>query len=36
MDLRGSLPEDIAVNFGPGPCALPYTRDHEHMEHEKV
>ena len=32
MDLRGPLLEDIAIKFGLRPCALPYTRDHEHME----
>ena len=36
MDLHGPLPEDIAVDFGLGPCALPYTRNNEHMELEKV
>ena len=32
MDLRGPLPEDIVVDFGLGPFALPYTRYHGHME----
>ena len=32
MDLRGPLPEDVADSFGMRPCALPYMRDHEHME----
>ena len=36
MDLRGPLPEDIAVTFGLRPCALPYTRDHEDMELAKM
>ena len=36
MDLRGTLPEDIAVTFGLRPFALPYTRDHKHMGIEKV
>ena len=36
MDLNASLSEDVSVNFGLRPCALPYTRDHEHMELEKV
>ena len=36
MDLIGTLPEDIAVLFGLIPCALPYARDHEQMEFEKV
>ena len=31
IDLRGTLPEYIAVSSGRGPCALPYTRDHDHM-----
>ena len=31
IDLRGTLPEDIAVSFGRRPCALAYTRDDEHM-----
>ena len=36
MDLLGQLPEDIALNFGLRPCALPYTRDNEHLELEKL
>ena len=36
MDLFGTLPEGIAVNFRLIPCSIPYTRDHEHMELEKV
>ena len=32
IDPLGSVPEDIAVNFGLSLYALPYTRDHEHME----
>ena len=36
VDLCGTLPEDIAVNFGVRPFALPYTRDHEHIELAKV
>ena len=36
MDPLGPLPEDIAVNFGLRPCALPYTQDHERMELAKV
>ena len=35
MDLRGLLPEDIAVNFGMRKCALSYMRDHGHMKLEK-
>lgn len=35
-DLRGPPQEDIAINFGMRPCALPYTWDGEHMELEKV
>lgn len=26
------LPEDIEVNLGLKPCALPYTMDHEHID----
>ena len=36
MDLRGPLPEYIAVNFGLKPCEITYTRDHEHMGLAKV
>ena len=36
LRLRGPLPEDIAVNFGLRPFALPYIRDREHMELAKV
>ena len=36
MDLRGPLLEDIAVNFGLRPPAVPYTRDHAQMQLAKV
>ena len=36
MDLLRPLPEDIAVNFGLRPRALPYTWDHVQMELAKV
>ena len=36
MGLRGPLPKDIAANFGLRPFALPYTRDHQHVDLEKV
>ena len=36
MDWRRTIPEDIAVTFGLRTCALPYARDHEHMDLSKV
>ena len=36
MDPCRLLPEDVAVNFGLRPFALPYTWDHEHKELSKV
>ena len=32
MHLRGLVLEDIAAELGMGPCALPISRDDEHIE----
>ena len=36
MDLRGPITEDIEFKCEMRPCALPDTREREHMEIEKV